>query len=270
MKVACIQTAPRLLDKGANVHIMCEWIEKTMIKYPNTQLIVFPELSTTGYQCEAHFEKLAEDISDPNAFSISKIKSYAKRFQVHIVYGFPEKETREGTQLVQVYNSQILINQHGEITGVYRKIHLFDSEKKWFSAGDTFKVLETDIGKIGLFICYDAAFPEVARILTLQGADVLINSTNWEKPYDLDMAVYMQARALENTIYLICCNRIGTDTTLSFFGQSCILNPLGQVMIEQKKEVEDVLIADLDMDHMKYLRSHYYTMLQERRTDTYI
>lgn len=274
MKVACIQTEPRMLDKGANVHIMCEWIERTMNMYPDIQLIVFPELATTGYQCGKYFEALAEDVNDSTSFSIHKIAEYAKKYKIHVIYGLAEKETKEDIETreekTRLYNAQVLIDQEGTVIGTYRKVHLFDTEKEWFTPGDTYRVFDTAIGKLGLFICYDASFPEVARILTLQGADILINSTNWEKPYQRDMNIYMQARALENTIYLICCNRIGTDLNLSFFGESCILDPLGVPIQKAEKEIEEVLVADIDYDRMRYLRNNYYTMLQERRESTYL
>ncbi|MDF2614495.1 MAG: carbon-nitrogen hydrolase family protein [Clostridia bacterium] len=266
VKVACIQTAPLLCNKEVNVQKMCDWIDKTMSKYPGTQLIVFPELATTGYECGENFKELAEDIQDPESYSIKILRSYAYKYHVHIVYGFPERDSIKNDI---IYNSQILIDDEGQIAGTYQKVHLFDSEKKWFTPGETYKVFDTCIGKLGLFICYDASFPEAARILALKGADILINSTNWEHPTFIDMELVMQARAFENTTFLICCNRIGRDKDLSFFGHSRILDPLGGVLTKQDDETEDVLAADLDFERMSYVRGHYYTMLSERRPDTY-
>ena len=83
-----------------------------------------------------------------------------------------------------LYNSQFFLDDTGVLLGTYRKVHLFDSEKNYFTPGDQFKVFDTKIGRIGLFICYDAFFPE--------GVDLLVNSTNWEKPYDYDIAKQMK------------------------------------------------------------------------------
>ena len=101
---------------------------------------------------------------------------------------------------------------------IQKGIHLYDTEKDWLTAG-TEKVLDTEIGRIGLFICYDASFPEVSRILAIKGAELLVHSTNWNKPDDYDMDMYVSVRALENTVYIACCNRIGKDKSLDFFGQ---------------------------------------------------
>lgn len=268
IQVACVQTAPILYEKTRNIEGMCRYVEHVMAAAPDTKLIVFPELATTGYECGDAFADLAEDIDDPDSQSIQSMRAWAKACKVHLVYGFAEKAKVHGGRDC-LYNAQILIDDTGEVVGVYRKVHLFDSEKKWFTPGDAYDVFETKIGRLGLFICYDASFPEVARILALQGADILINSTNWENPSIIDMEICMTARAFENTTFLICCNRVGQDEKLSFFGHSRILDPLGKVIVKQDEEIEDILIGELDFEQMAYVRDHYYTMLKERRPDTY-
>ena len=145
----------------------------------------FPELAVTGYQCGKNFKDLAETATI-NSTSVKKMSALAKEFHVHIVYGMAEKEEDI------LYNSQFFIDDTGVLLGTYRKVHLFDSEKNYFTPGDQFKVFNTKIGRIGLFICYDAFFPEAARSLAIQGVDLLVNSTNWEKPYDYDIAKQMK------------------------------------------------------------------------------
>lgn len=158
---------------------------KAMESHPDTQLIVFPELAVTGYQCGENFKDLAETATIDST-SIKKMSALAKEFHVHIVYGMAEKEEDI------LYNSQFFLDDTGVLLGTYRKVHLFDSEKNYFTPGDQFKVFNTKIGRIGLFICYDAFFPEAARSLAIQGVDLLVNSTNWEKPYDYDIAKQMK------------------------------------------------------------------------------
>lgn len=266
VKVACIQIRPVFCDKKQNVEKMCSFIDKTMKKYKDTQLIVFPELVTTGYECEEKIFDMAEYPYGDNSFSVKTMRACAKKYGVHIIFGFAEKKNEEG---LTVYNSQILIDNRGDILGTYQKVHLFDTEKKWFQPGDAYKVFDTEIGKIGLFICYDASFPEVARILALKGADILVNSTNWEKPADMDMDMMMSARAFDNTTYLLCCNRVGKEKKLDFFGHSRIVDPLGRVVKKQDDEIEDIIQAELDFEYMNQVRNNYYTMLKERRPDTY-
>ena len=181
--VVCIQTYPKMNQKEENLFHMETLLRKAMESHPDTQLIIFPELAVTGYQCGKNFKDLAATI---NSTSVKKMSALAKEFHVHIVYGMAEKEEDI------LYNSQFFIDDTGVLLGTYRKVHLFDSEKNYFTPGDQFKVFNTKIGRIGLFICYDAFFPEAARSLAIQGVDLLVNSTNWEKPYDYDIAKQMK------------------------------------------------------------------------------
>lgn len=263
--VVCIQTYPKMNDVEYNLSRMEELFKDALEKYPDTNLVVFPELATSGYQCGENFRKLAET-ADGTSTSIQRLGKLAREYKTHVIFGMPERDANNPSVL---YNSQIFLDDKGELIGQYHKVHLFDSEKKIFTPGDTFKVFDTAIGKIGLFVCYDAFFPEAARILAIKGANLLVNSTNWESPYSYDMDMVMSARALENTVYLACCNRIGTDTTLSFFGHSRILNPLGQVISGIEGEKEDFVYASLDYDRIEKMRTEYYTMLTERRPELY-
>lgn len=263
--VLCIQTYPQMCQKEENLDRMEKLLCQGMKEYPQTQLVVFPELAVTGYQCGADFSVLAET-AVPSSPSVKKLSALAKKYQIHIIYGMAERDEKDGKTL---YNSQFFLNDQGEILGTYRKVHLFDSEKQWFTPGKEFKVFDTSIGRIGLFICYDAFFPEAARCLSVQGVNLLVNSTNWEKPYDYDMDMVMAARALENTVYLACCNRIGPDTTLDFFGHTRLLDPLGHVIAGVNGEVEGFAYASLDYDRAETMKEEYYTMLTERRPELY-
>lgn len=189
--VVCIQTYPKMNQKEENLFHMETLLRKAMESHPDTQLIIFPELAVTGYQCGKNFKDLAETATI-NSTSVKKMSALAKEFHVHIVYGMAEKEEDI------LYNSQFFIDDTGVLLGTYRKVHLFDSEKNYFTPGDQFKVFNTKIGRIGLFICYDAFFPEAARSLAIQGVDLLVNSTNWEKPYDYDIAKQMKHDYLYN------------------------------------------------------------------------
>lgn len=264
-KVLCIQTHPILFQKEENLKHMEELLRKAMHDYPDTQLVIFPELATSGYQCGWRFSEFAEPLKDDSP-SVNKMASLARKYGVFIIFGMPEEDLYDPKIL---YNSQVLLDDHGALIGKYRKVHLFDSEKQWFTPGENFHVFETRIGRIGLFICYDAFFPEVARILAIQGVDLLVNCTNWEKPYHYDMDMLMAARALENTVYLACCNRIGDDVTLGFFGHSRILDPLGHTMTSLDEETEGYIYAELDYDKANQMKRDYYTMLEERLPKLY-
>ncbi len=263
--VVCIQTYPFLCDKSKNINKMTELIENVISVKPDTQLVVFPELATTGYQCGEKFKELAEVIDDKSE-TVQAFSKVALKHNIHIVLGMAERDANNSEIL---YNSQLFIGNKGQIIGTYRKIHLFDTEKDWFTAGNEYSVFDTEIGKIGLFICYDASFPEIARILAIKGAELLVHSTNWNKPDDYDMDIYVSARALENTVYIACCNRIGKDISIDFFGHTEIIDPTGKIISKINGEVEGYTYASIDYDRIKKLKENGYTMLSERRPELY-
>lgn len=270
--VTCVQMEPALRAYQKNLDKMCAFVKDVMNTNPKTNLIVFPELITSGYECGKDFRSLAETVPDGNSMKV--IGRLAKEYQVHIVFGFPERDRDERDVL---YNSSVLIDEAGEVKGVYRKVHLFASEKEFFRAGCYYPVFDTAIGKLGLMICWDTAFPEVARSLALKGAELLIVSTNWEKPYltsivtknQQDWDLVTRARAFDNCIYLVSANRIGFDETLGFFGRSNIIGPTGETLAELLEEVEGTITAELDYSVPILLRQEYYTFFKDRRPDTF-
>lgn len=259
--VACIQFHPVLGDVAANLDKMKAFIEQVMAEKPDTNLIVLPELATTGYECGEDFFGLAETVGQGT--SLTFMRDLAKRHQVKLVFGFAEREASF------IYNSSALIGEDGALIGVYRKVHLFDTEKRYFKAGDDYPVFETNIGHLAMMICWDAAFPEVARTYALKNADLLIIPTNWEKPYQDDWDLLTRARAFDNTIYVASANRVGPDITLDWFGHSNIIDPQGKPLAQLNEDVEGYISATLDFEHARQLRASYYTFFQDRRPDTY-
>lgn len=272
INVTCVQMQPKLRDYDANISKMTSFIEDVVRKQPKTELIVFPELITSGYQCGSDFQKLAE--TAPFGNSMKVIGALAKKHRVHIVYGFPERDPDMNDVL---YNSAALIDSDGTLVGVYRKVHLFASEKEFFRPGCDYPLFNTALGRLGIMICWDTAFPEVARTYAIKGADLLIVSTNWEKPYLTDIVTNNQAdwdlitraRAFDNCMYLVAANRIGTDETLGFFGRSKIIGPTGDPIAELNEEVEGTISAELDYTIPIRLRYEYYTFFKDRRPDTF-
>ena len=272
INVACVQMQPVRYDAAQNLKKMTEFVEKTKKEYPETQLIIFPELITSGYECGAKFQELAERVSDGK--NIKAISALAQKHNVHIIYGFPERDAAMDDVL---YNSAVFIDNTGKVLGTYRKVHLFATEKESFRAGCEYPLFNTEIGRIGIMICWDTAFPEVARAYALQGADLIVVSTNWEKPYLEDVETKNQddwdlmtrARAFDNCLYLAAANRIGFEETLGFFGRSKIIGPTGVPIIELNEEVEGVIGAEIDYSRIQVLRSSYYTFFKDRRPDTF-
>lgn len=264
IKVSCVQMKPKLCDVQYNLEKMIEFINEVMEKDSQTDLIVFPELITSGYECGSEFRNLAETVQNSN--SIKVISALAKKFNTNIVFGFPE---RDNVLKDILYNSSVCIDSNGNILGVYRKVHLFDTEKKYFRAGCDFPIFNTSFGKIGVMICWDTAFPEVARAYALKGAELLVVNTNWENPYSDDWDLVTRARAFDNCIYLVAVNRIGRDRELGFFGHSKIIHPLGKPLEELNEEVEGIISAELDLELPRKLRAEYYTLFKDRRPELY-
>ena len=265
INVACVQMKPELADYKANLAKILQYIEVVMTEKPKTNLIVFPELITSGYECtKEQFQELAETL--PDGKSMTAVGELAKKYHVHIVYGFPERDP-ELTDVL--YNSSTLIDCNGKSLGRYRKVHPFDAEKQWCRAGTDYPLFDTEIGKIGIMICWDTAFPEVARTYALKGADLLVVATNWEKPYSDDWDLITKARAFDNTLHLVAANRIGDDVELGFFGHSKIIDPIGREIAALDEEVEGYIAAELDLSKTQEERTRYYTFFKDRRPDTY-
>lgn len=148
------------------------------------------------------------------------------------------------------------------------RAHLFAEESLVFRPGCDYPVFKTKVGNIGIMIYWDTLFPEVARIYAIQGADLLVVSTNWGKPYSKEWDLMTTARAFDNTLHLAAANRIGTDKRLTFFGHSRILGPLGNVLVKIDEEVEAYASARIDYDMTRKLRKEW-TQLKDRRPDTY-
>lgn len=262
--VSVVQIEPVLGDKSSNLDKIEDYIGSICEHNEKTDLIIFPELITTGYECGDSFYRLAE--SFPDGPSIQRLSKIAASCNTCLVVGFPEKSTADESVL---YNSAACIDRKGNPLGVYRKVHLFGGEKKIFSPGNQYPIFKTAFGRLGVFICWDTLFPEVARIYTLKKADVLVVPTNWEKPFSREWDLMTAARAFDNTLHLAAANRIGFDKTLGFFGHSRILGPLGETIKALDAEKEGFATARIDLEKTKQLRAGYWTQLQDRRADTY-
>ena len=266
ISVSCAQLLPKLGDRAANLEKMSAYVEQIMAEKPGTNLIVFPELMTSGYEGTPEmFQELAETL--PNGESMQVMGALAKKHHVHIIYGLPE---RDPVLTDVLYNAAVLINSDGIAVGTYRKVHPFADEKRWCRAGCEVPVFDTEIGKIGIMICWDTGFPEIARGCALKGADLLVVSTNWEDPYADDWDLITKARAFDNTLHLVAANRIGDDgKTLSFFGHSKIMGPTGREIAALDERKEGYISAELDLSLTQKERARYYTFFKDRRPEVY-
>ncbi|BBG61735.1 (R)-stereoselective amidase [Providencia rustigianii] len=241
VKVALAQFDSELGNKQRNLQRMAQLCEQAAAQ--GAKLICFPELATTGYRGDLLSNKLWDLSDSEGSETYCLFSELASRLNLSIVAGFAER----GSYLGEVYNSVGLWNPGCKtISGVFRKVHAFGIEKQWFKNGDSFPVFDTPIGKVGIMICYDMGFPEVARILTLQGAELLIAPSAW-CVQDRDMwDINTACRALENGTHLLAVNRWGSEEDLHLFGGSKVLGPRGQVLCEATCDGEALLIGEVD------------------------
>ena len=256
--VACGQFSPKFGETDHNIGRIIRLIEDT-----EADLMVFPELITSGYEFHNRGELLESALDLENGQEIQRLKSIAHDRNINIALGVPE---RSGNK---IFNSAALIEPSGKVS-VYRKLHLFDREKTIFDAGDgPPKVIETEIGKLGLMICFDWIFPEMARLLALRGAQIILHPSNLVLQY-CQRAMF--ARSVENGVFSITCNRIGsesrTDRTLTFTGASQILSNRGELLAQATTDSDEIITAkirpSLADDKMLTARNH---ILNDRRTE---
>ena len=266
--VAAVQMRPVLNEMEENLVRMADYIAK-ICGSQKVDIIVFPELITTGYECGVRFTDLAQRI--PGA-SVNVVAQRAAEFGVYVAFGMPAKEKVESI----LFNSAVLIGPDGELVGDYRKVHLKGEERMTFRAGFRYPIFETKFGNIGLLLGYDLAFPEAARTLALDGAELILVSANWEKPRNEEWRTYVMARAFENSCFIAAANRVGEDVTYTFIGDSMIVGPRGQILASLAGEIdpktnepaEGYALARIDLYDVRRNREEFQT-LQNREPDTY-
>ncbi len=212
------------------------------------ELVIFPECSLTGYCFDSREEAwpFAEELGGPWQRTITED---CRQLGLYCVTGLLE---RDGTQL---YNATVLVGPQG-VLGSYRKVHLpFVGVDRFTDYGERpFAVQEIPGLRVGMNICYDAAFPEAARCLALLGADLIALPTNWPPGAECMSPSVIATRALENKIYYAAINRIGTERDVTFIGRSCICGPDGAIINSADPTEEKILLADLDVDQTREKR----------------
>lgn len=231
----------------------------------SADIIVLPELPFTGYYFKDREELfgLAEEVH--NSPHISLLHRLCKERDFYLVTGFAEKYKEK------LFNSAVLIGPEG-VLHTYRKLHLFNEEKNWFDAGDiSLQINEVRGARLGLMVCFDWIFPEVVRVLALQGANIICHPSNLVLSYCQHTMI---SRCIENGIFAITANRYGADNrpqgSLKFTGKSQIVAPKGELIYRAPTQKETVQVREIDIDLAddKYItkRNHIFG---DRRTDFY-
>jgi len=238
MKAGYFQFRPIFGEVKRNLHKIITTLEHT-----TADLIVLPELALTGYLFKDRSEVIAHAEEIKNSSSVSALVELCRKRKFHLVTGFAEKSNGA------CYNSALLIGPEG-VLHTYRKLHLFNEEKNLFDQGDIpLSVQKIGSVKIGLMVCFDWIFPEVCRVLAVQGADIICHPANLVMGYCQQT---MLSRCLENHIYAITANRFGTDRRphgeLHFTGKSQIAGPRAELIHRAPAQREELFIYDLDIE----------------------
>ncbi|MZR32328.1 carbon-nitrogen hydrolase family protein [Sneathiella litorea] len=235
----------------------------------NVNLVIFPECATTGYFISDNLADLAEPVDGPTDQKLAEIAAGAG---IHLAVGTVVADKGK------YYNAQVIFSPTGKRLATYYKAHLFSTERLSYELGNMPTIVDTDLGRIGMTICYDMIFPDYFRTLVNRGAEIIINSTNWiSDAYQRETwgwsGVTTQGmaatRALENGVIVAMANRTGTEMGFESLGHSCIIAPSGQILASIPNG-EDIAIADIHFkgEDLEKWRS-VATYRQDRRPELY-
>lgn len=203
-------------------------------------MILLPELFTTGFGDISKINEYSEDFD--NSEVLSAIKDLSGNNSTIICGSVAEKE--EG----RIYNAAF-VYENGSFLGKYRKKNLFNvmKEDTVITPGSELHVIKTSVANLGLQICYDLRFPEICRELAVKGAEIIITPSNFPNPREDIWQILLQARAVENQLFLAGINRTGSDGTYSYFGHSSVVQPDGKLLTPLVRD-ESIITAKIDLE----------------------
>ncbi|MBI1880338.1 MAG: carbon-nitrogen hydrolase family protein [Chloroflexi bacterium] len=257
--VASVQLDVVLRDVKATIAKIAIWVDKAA--EAGADVVLFPELIlSAGYSLADEFYDLAEPIPGP---AVEMLGQKARQHRLYIIAGLAERDLT-GT----VYNSAVIISRDGQVAGSYRKSHIFTPTESFFAPGTELPVFDLDFGRVAIPICYDLEFPEPARVLCLKGAEMLLTVTAHAEgsgtvgsSENFIRTIYA-ARALENRVPIVLCNRVGFDPGLNdrFVGLSRIVDADGMTVAAMPDDSEGMIVATLDLveQRNKRLRYNYF------------
>jgi len=251
---ACLQFDVKLGDIEANYAQVEEGLAALRPESPG--IVVLPELWATGFA----YSRLGEMVGHTTAV-LDRLRKLAGRYNIYLAGSLPE------TDQVHYYNTLYVTGPEG-VVGSYRKQHLFApmGENGYFSPGDRYGTLDTPVGRIAALVCYDLRFPELVRNQAAEGAELLVISAQWPIARKEHWRILIQARAIENQLFVIAANRCGTDQSgdrLTFAGHSMIVAPDGTILQEAGQEKASIS-RSIDMSQISTVRNRFNTAVPSR------
>ncbi len=258
LKAALLQFDIRPGETAHNENVAARLIAKSAEL--GAELVVLPELWNVGYDLP-HLAELAQDARGTSCRLLARL---AREYGLYI-FGGTFAEKRGG----RYYNTAPVFNDRGELIYKYRKLHLFPKgleEEKYFTPGDEWGLVDTPWGRFGLAVCYDLRFPAAIQNLALRGAETIVIPAQWPKVRIEHWCLLAQARAIDNQLFVLACNRTGRDASGKYPGCSIAVDPLGSVLAGGMTATEPgVLLAELDYSGLDKLRAAIPVYRDRRR-----
>ena len=240
-------------------------------KNPGLDLVVFPEYIYYSPVDQEDSQRVAIDLNQSHPY-IDRMKALAKKYQINFVPGSFVEKADDG----RVHNTAIFINREGEIIGKYRKVHLMDAasykESAYVAPGDKLCLIDADFGKVGLMVCYDLRFPEQARSMCLQGAEIIIVPAQFPAGAPLpprvdDWDILTRSAALTNLTYVVAANQFGAVHKDHPFGRSGVIDPRG-IVIAAASGRPEMVYGTIDLDYQRQVQKNLAAW-SNRRPDIY-
>lgn len=256
LRIGCAQMDIALGNKKTNLETAVQMVKDAANR--EVDVLVLPELFTTGYCLEKAYV-LAES---PKDHTIELLRDLAGRFRIFIVAGsILERRNQD------IYNTCHMIGKDGKLLGHYDKVHLFPpfEEDRYLTAGSTTPIFKTGLGIFGAMICFDLRFPEIARQLTINGAQVIFCPAEFPAERIAVWATLLRARAIENQVFMIGCNRAGSDGKNLYGGRSAIITPAGNTLA-QADDSPQLIDAVINLNEIEEVRRQL-PLLKYRRNN---
>ena len=237
LRLGCAQFTARNGDAAANLATIAR-LAATAAR-DRVALLVLPELAVTGYARPDIVAAAAEPVPGP---ATARLGAIAREHGIALATGLVERDGVTGL----VYNTMLLLDRAGVECLRYRKVHLWDTERAWATAGDSFPVGRWEETPLGMWICYDSRFPEAARTLAKAGAELALVAAAWLGPAE-EWELALRARAMDNGIFVAGSVHLGRH----FHGTALIADPHGNILARGRPGEDSVISADLDFDAVK-------------------
>lgn len=260
LRIALLQMDITIGQPEANFAKLKAMMEEAASREEKPDVIVFPEMWNTGYALTEITELADVNGERTKAF----MRGFCLQHQINVIAGSIAEGRADG-----VYNTIYAFNRAGEEIGSYSKIHLFRlmDEEKFLKEGDKIGRLRLEGTDAGMMICYDIRFPELSRKLATEGAKLLFVPAEWPNPRLHHWRTLLTARAIENQMFVVACNRTGQSGDTVFFGHSMVVDPWGEIIAEAGEE-ETIVYAEIDLSQADAVRRKI-PVFEDRRPSLY-